>query len=120
MQLINDPSMAAGVAGKMNHMHEVVGRFVASKLAVEAYEQGQGRNLLFGIVSTTRDLANNTQLRARDWFQTLTPAGAGQAIEFPGVPYRLSETPAVLGPPPGLDEHRTAILAELKEAEAAS
>ncbi len=118
MQLINDPSLAAGVAGKMNHMHEVVGRFVASKRAVDAYEQGQGRNLLFGIVSTAPDLAANTQLRARDWFQALTPAGAGQVVEFPGVPYRLTETPAVLGPPPALDEHRDAILAELKEAEA--
>jgi benzylsuccinate CoA-transferase BbsE subunit len=117
-QVMTDPSQAAAVAGQLLHIHEVIGRFIASKRAVEVYEEGQDRSLLFGLVSTPEDLAHNTQLRARDWFRKVTPSAAGEEVEFPGLPYRLSETPGRLGPPPKLDEHRTAILAELKAVEA--
>ncbi|MEZ4494186.1 MAG: CoA transferase [Dehalococcoidia bacterium] len=118
-QVMTDPSKAASVAGQLQHIHEVIGRFIASKPARDVYEQGQQRSLLFGLVSTPEDLANNTQLRARDWFQEVEPAAAGEAVEFPGLPYRLSETPGRLGPPPKLDEHRDSILAELDTVEAA-
>ncbi|MCA9822424.1 MAG: CoA transferase, partial [Dehalococcoidia bacterium] len=118
-QVMTDPSKAAAVAGQLQHIHEVIGRFIASKPARDVYEQGQQRSLLFGLVSTPEDLANNTQLRARNWFQEVEPAAAGEAVEFPGLPYRLSETPGRLGPPPKLDEHRDSILAELDTVEAA-
>jgi benzylsuccinate CoA-transferase BbsE subunit len=110
-QVMSDPAKVGELIGQLGHIHEVIGRFIASKTAVEAYEAGQRRNLLFGIVSTPEDLARNTQLRARDWFEALEPPGAGEPIEFPGPPYRLTETPAVLTRPPALGEHNIEVLA---------
>ena len=56
--------------------------------------------MLIGIVSTPKDLAENTQLRARDWFvDSSSRAPRRHASNFPGPPYRLSETPAADRPP---------------------
>ena len=78
--------------------------------AREAYEEGQSRRLLVGIVSTPKDLAENTQLRARDWYQPMPFDYLGATIEFMGPPYRLSETPAVIARPPRLGEHTAEVL----------
>jgi benzylsuccinate CoA-transferase BbsE subunit len=87
------------------HIGEVVERFFAGKPKWEIYEQGQGRRLLIGIVSTPEDLVKNPQLNARDWFQRL-----GE-VTYPGPPYRLSETPWRLArPAPKLGEHNAELL----------
>jgi crotonobetainyl-CoA:carnitine CoA-transferase CaiB-like acyl-CoA transferase len=113
-QLMADPASAMELMAHFPHITEVVGRFFAGKTAAEAYEEGQGRNLLLGLVSTPRDLAENAQLRARDWYITL-PAGEGGAeMEFPGPPYRLSETPPRIERPPPLGEHTEQVLAALR------
>jgi crotonobetainyl-CoA:carnitine CoA-transferase CaiB-like acyl-CoA transferase len=112
-QVMANPANAAGLFAHLSHIHDVIGRFIASMPAVEAYEEGQRRNLLFGLVSTPEDLARNAQLRARDWFVPLEPDGAGTRIEFPGPPYRLGVTPASLGVPPRLGQHTAEVLREL-------
>lgn len=111
-RVTGDPTAAASIVPSFAHIQEVIERFFATLTAKDAYEQGQGRQLLVGVVSTPRDLANNTQLRERNWFVTL-PAG-NATIEFPGGPYRLSETPVAIGRPPNLGEHTNEILASLR------
>jgi len=37
------------------------------------------------------------------------------AVEFPGPPYRLSATPAIIRRPPRLGEHNDEILAALRQ-----
>ncbi len=110
-QLMGDPSKAGEALPALMHIQEVCKRFFAALTAVEAYEEGQQRRLLIGLVSTPKDLAENKQLRARDWFTQLDIDGG--PVEFPGAPYRLSETPAVIARPPKLGEHTDEILAAL-------
>jgi len=112
-QLMSNPAEAASVIQHLPHINEVIGRFFAGKTAREAYEQGQERRLLIGIVSRPQDLAENTQLRERNWYVRFPEAPAGPPVEFPGPPYRLSETPAVVARPPRLGEHTEAVLAAL-------
>ena len=112
-QILGNPESAAGQVPLLMHIHQVVADFFATLTSVEAYEEGQRRTLLIGIVSTPKNLAENTQLRARNWFAQLDFDYLGQELEFPGPPYRLSETPAVIERPPRLGEHTGAILAEL-------
>jgi len=112
-QAMADPASAAGLAGSIAHMNDVVAAFLSGMNSKTAYEEGQRRRLLFGIVSTPSNLAENTQLRERGWYETITfGAGVGEK-EFPGPPYRLSETPAQIGPPPLLGQHTDEILAGL-------
>ena len=109
-QIIGSPQSVAESAPLMEHIQGVLRRFIASMPAREAYEEGQGRRLLVGIVSTPKDLAENTQLRARDWYQPMPFDYLGATIEFMGPPYRLSETPTVIARPPRLGEHTAEVL----------
>ena len=112
-QLIANPAEIAAVLPHMPVINDTIGAFFAEKTAREAYEEGQQRRLLIGIVSQPRDLAQNTQLRAREWFVTFPESPIDGSTEFPGPPYRLSETPAQIARPPRLGEHTQAVLAAL-------
>ena len=115
-QVLGNPEKAQAMVGQLMHINEVTARFFASMTANEAYVGGQKRRLLNGIVSTPKDLAENEQLRARQWFRQLEVDFLNASIEFPGPPYRLSETPAVISRPPRLGEHTDEILNALARA----
>ncbi|MDE2669584.1 MAG: CoA transferase [Chloroflexota bacterium] len=102
-QVLSDPESAAGAAGQLAHINDVFTEFLATMTALEAYEEGQRRRLLVGLVSTPRDLVENRQLRDRDWYQPV--AVDSREVEFPGPPYRLSATPATVSSPPALGQH---------------
>jgi benzylsuccinate CoA-transferase BbsE subunit len=70
------------------------------------YEQAQRRRLLFGIVSTPEDIAKNPQLQHREWLTRVEHPELGATLEYPGAPYRLSETPwAIRRRPPTPGQH---------------
>lgn len=112
-QLMGNAAEAGEVMGHLPHIQSQIEAFFAEKTAREAYEQGQNRRLLIGIVSTPKDLSENAQLRARDWFVRFPEAPVDGSVEFPGAPYRLSETPANITRPPKLGEHTESVLAAL-------
>lgn len=112
-QLTREPERAGAVLPALMHINELLSAFFASMPAKEAYEEGQKRRLLNGLVSTPKDLAENTQLRARDWYTSLQFSGPESRVEFPGPPYRLSETPVQISRPPRLGEHTEEILGQL-------
>ena len=93
---------------------EALRAFYKSRGKWELYEKGQRRRLMIGIVSTPEDLAKNPQLSARHWFQAVEHEELGQALSYPGPPYRLSETPwRIERPAPRLGEHNNEILGAL-------
>ncbi|OAI38767.1 hypothetical protein AYO38_09045 [bacterium SCGC AG-212-C10] len=115
-QYMMDITKATEVIPLLSHINARVIDFIATLNANDAYEEGQRRRLLVGIVSTPKNLAENTQLRARGWFRELEFEFLKAAIEFPGPPYNLSETPAVISRPPRLGEHTDEVLAALGRA----
>ncbi|MEO8539949.1 MAG: CoA transferase [bacterium] len=112
-QLLTNPAEMTSVMPHLPAINAEIEAFVAGKAAKEVYEEGQRRRLLIGIVSQPKDLAENTQLRERDWFVTFPESPVNGAVEFPGAPYRLSETPVVISRPPRLGEHTESVLAAL-------
>jgi len=113
-QVMTNPEIAQDIVPQLLHIHQVLLRFFAEIPAVEAYEEGQNRRLLVGLVSKPDHLAGNRQLRAREWFRQLEVDYLNRVIEFPGPPFRLSETPAVISRPPRLGEHTGEVLAALR------
>ena len=112
-KVIGNPEIAAESMPHFMHINELIQAFVASMPANEVYETGQGRRLLVGLVPTPKNLAENTQLRAREWYREMELEFLHTRIEFPGPPYNLSETPAVITRPPRLGEHTAEVLASL-------
>lgn len=114
-QVMSNPAEAGAVLQHLGLINETIAAFFAEKTAREAYEQGQGRRLLIGIVSTPKDLTENTQLRGRGWYVTFPEAPVGAGVEFPGGPYRLSESPVAISRPPRLGEHNASVLTGIQE-----
>ncbi len=112
--LTQDPASLPRKIQMMGHVNEVLKRFVTTKTKWEMYEQGQGRRLLFGIVSTPEDIAKNPQLQYRNWLTPVEHGDLGATLEYPGPPYRLSETPwAIRHRPPAAGEHTEEVLREI-------
>jgi benzylsuccinate CoA-transferase BbsE subunit len=103
--IVTDPEAAKKVS-YLPHIAEVLRRFTGTKTRWEMYEQAQRRRLLFGIVSTPQDLANNPQLAHLNWLTPVEHPELGATIQYPGAPYEFAETPwAIRRRPPLPGEH---------------
>ena len=112
--LMQDPASLGDKVKTMNHIQQVLRRFVAGKGKWEVYEGAQRKRLLFGIVSTPEDIANNPQLQHRKWLTPIEHPELQDTLSYPGPPYRLSETPwAIRRRPPLLGEHNSEIYSDL-------
>lgn len=108
--LMQDPSTIGEKIKALQHIDDVLKRFLASKGKWEVYEDGQRRRLLFGIVSTPEDIAKNPQLEYRKWLTPVEHPEFGETLRYPGPPYRLSETPwAIRRRAPAIGEHNVEI-----------
>jgi len=104
--LMTQPEKIAENVRMLGHVYEVFQRFCATMSKWTLYEEGQRQRLMFGIVSTPEDLANNPQLTAREWLQDVRHNELGDTVRYAGPPYRLSETPwSIRRRPPLPGEH---------------
>lgn len=111
--LTDEPAKIPEKMQKLGHIGEVLTRFIASKSKWDMYEGGQNRRLLFGIVSTPEDIADNPQLKHRQWLTSIRHDDLDDTLQYPGPPYRLSESPwAVRSRPPLIGEHNRAIFGD--------
>ena len=99
-----DPAKMAELIKLFPAAQTTLTAFFGSRTSLEIYEEGQKRRLLIGMVSTPQDLVESRQLMARDWMVPIEQAG--ETIDLPGPPYRLSATPVVnRRPAPFIGEH---------------
>jgi benzylsuccinate CoA-transferase BbsE subunit len=104
--LMREPMGFLSKMEALDHIDQVLRRFIAGKGKREIYEEGQRRRLLLGIVSTPEDIAKNPQLQHRQWLTSVEHPDLDGALQYPGPPYRLSETPwAIRRRPPLVGEH---------------
>lgn len=106
--LVREPEKLGERIQVLTHLYGVFKRFCASMSKWDLYQEGQKRRLMFGIVSTPKDLAENPQLADRNWYQDVRHDDLGATVRYAGPPYRLSETPWTLRRRPPLPgEHNT-------------
>ena len=112
--IMQDPAALGAKIKIMSHIEQVLCRFIASRGKWEVYEGAQRKRLLFGIVSTPEDIAKNPQLQHRKWLTPIEHPEFQDTLQYPGPPYRLSETPwAIRRRPPLLGEHNSEIYSDL-------
>ena len=85
---------------------ELVGEWTSPRSKHEIARMGQERRIPCFPVNTVHDLFNDLHLQERGFFTTIEHPIAG-ALRYPGVPYRLSNTPLPLAerPAPTLGQH---------------
>jgi crotonobetainyl-CoA:carnitine CoA-transferase CaiB-like acyl-CoA transferase len=90
---VTDPERMAELRQKFEHVDDVLARFFAHFDKRYLYEEGQRRRLLMGPVNSTRDLVENPQLNARDWYRYVEHPELQESVLYPGPPFRLSRSP---------------------------
>jgi formyl-CoA transferase len=62
----------------------------------ELVDGGQSRHLFIMPMYTAKDVANDLHLHERGFFHPVAHPELGVTVAYPGPPYQLSETPAVV------------------------
>jgi benzylsuccinate CoA-transferase BbsE subunit/naphthyl-2-methylsuccinate CoA transferase subunit len=96
-ELLNDPKWnelewRQSDEGK-KEFYRIFTQYSMKHTKLEIYEEGQRRQLAVCPVNDPKDVLENPQLKARDFFQTLRHEDLKIDVVYPGPPYRLSVTP---------------------------
>lgn len=81
---------------KWREFDELVKPYMSTHTAAEIVETAQALRMPFAYVPNAADLLANEHLAARGFFHDL------DGYRIPGAPFRMSETPLTMGPPPAL------------------
>ena len=76
------------------------------------YQEGQRQGVPFAPYYTPGEVFESPQQRSRDFFQPIDHPQAGR-YDYPGLPWRMTETPPVLERAPLLGEHNVEVFREL-------
>jgi crotonobetainyl-CoA:carnitine CoA-transferase CaiB-like acyl-CoA transferase len=80
--------------------------FFAHKSRAELYEQALKRRIILYPVNTAKDLAEYTQLIAREFYTGVEHPELGATVPYLGAPFRMMETPwSISRRPPLIGEH---------------
>ncbi len=105
-KLWSNPEKLAEVQQQYGHVNEVLARFYQRFTKQYLYEEGQRRRILIGPANTAKDLLNDAQLAARNWFQQVEHPELDDTVTYPGPPYRLAKSPwQIARRPPLPGEH---------------
>jgi crotonobetainyl-CoA:carnitine CoA-transferase CaiB-like acyl-CoA transferase len=100
--------MAAAAADlkELDDAEEAIQRFFLGKTKKEMWENILKRRLFGATVANAADIAEDPQLKAREYFVKVDHAGLGREFTLPGAFAKLSETPVgPQGAAPQLGEH---------------
>jgi benzylsuccinate CoA-transferase BbsE subunit len=67
--------------------------FFAGKTKAEIYEKARERGMIIYPVSTTQNLAQNAQLKARDFYVEVEHPELGETVTYVGSPYKMTVAP---------------------------
>ena len=83
--------------------------WVLERTKAQVMQEAQSQGVPVGALHTMEDIFENPQLRERAYFTLLDHPEAGR-LEYPGPPFKLSETPAQIRRAPLLGEHTSEVL----------
>ena len=111
---MRDLAVMQRMQGHIAKVGEQARAFLRSRSKHDIYVKGQGRGFLVGAANDARDIVENEQLNARGWFQEVLHPELGATIKFPGSPYHLTDSPALVRcRAPLLGEHNSEVYGEL-------
>ena len=121
VELMGNPQWASedrfltrdGRESNFTELWDLVGEWTKHRSKHDIARMGQERRIPCFPVNTVHDLFNDPHLKEREFFTTIEHPIAG-TLQYPGVPYRFSNTPLPLAerPAPMLGQHNYIYLGE--------
>lgn len=106
-------SMATVEQEELDSISKEVETFCAAHTSLEIYEEAVKRRIMLAPLSTTEQLLENPQLKARDAWVDVEHPELGTTIKYPGAWSRFSKTPLLINQrAPLIGEHNKEIYAE--------
>jgi crotonobetainyl-CoA:carnitine CoA-transferase CaiB-like acyl-CoA transferase len=97
-----------------DRIEDLMVRFFRSHTKEELYREALKQNIMIYPVSTAKDIAENEQLKSRDYWIQMEHPELGDTITYPGVPVKASLTPMkVRRRAPLIGEHNEEVYGEL-------
>ncbi|MDG7041734.1 MAG: CoA transferase [Nitrososphaerota archaeon] len=78
---------------QINAEEATLARFFGTKTRAELYEQAQKRRIILYPTNTAEDLAENVQLRERQFYVEVKHPELGGTVTYVGAPYKTTESP---------------------------
>ena len=92
---------------------EAFSRFFETKTKAELLEEAVKGGIMLAPVNTVADVADDAQLKARDFWQTVNHPDLEAELPYPGAPVKMSATPwQIRGPAPRLGQHNAEVYEE--------
>jgi benzylsuccinate CoA-transferase BbsE subunit len=89
--LMRDP---LSMSWEQIHAEEnTLARFFSTKTRTELYDGAKKRRIILYPTSTVKDLADNVQLREREFYVQVQHPELGEAVTYIGAPWKASESP---------------------------
>ncbi|MDP6798367.1 MAG: CoA transferase [SAR202 cluster bacterium] len=100
-------------------VEENFSRFFLSKTKAELFERAFSDRILVAPCNNVRDILEDPQLEARDFWTQVHHPSLGRSLTYPGAYIKLSETPIVQKrPAPAIGEHNDEVFGSAKPAKA--
>jgi crotonobetainyl-CoA:carnitine CoA-transferase CaiB-like acyl-CoA transferase len=98
---------------ELDRIQEPIGRFLLSRTKAELSEEAMKRRIILYPVSSSKDLLEDRQLGARDFWREVEHPELGAAITYPG-PFTKASGPScgIRRRPPLIGEHNLEILGD--------
>lgn len=116
VELIGNPALMdsrfASRQGRLDNKEELMELllpWLMDRDKEEIFRVVSDRHIAAGMGHDMSEVAGNEHLNARGFFAEVAHPIAG-TLRMPGAPWRLSRTPAVVGPPPLLGQHNQQVL----------
>jgi benzylsuccinate CoA-transferase BbsE subunit len=77
-------------------IEEPIAKFFLNHTKEELFVKGQERDIIIGMVSSAKELLNDPQLIARNFWQEIEHQELGDIIKYPGPFVKASETPVTI------------------------
>jgi crotonobetainyl-CoA:carnitine CoA-transferase CaiB-like acyl-CoA transferase len=97
----------------MDHIIEVIGKFIATKKLEEVFLPAQEKGFTWAAINAPEDLIHDRHLAERAFFVEVSHPELGATYTFPGAPYEFDKTPwAIRRRAPLVGEHNVEIYCE--------
>ena len=92
-------------------MMDVVRDWVATQDSEELFQNAQSRHAPYGWVQDVEAVANNPQLQARSWWESVKVGE--EVVDFPGLPFEFKQTPGAIADPEWLQVESSSVIEQV-------